>query len=102
MIKNNCFNTLLFQNILLSFFFFALLFPTFRVSIVGSQSYEGLFELIISALPEIFILFIVGFLLFNFRFLPWFRLKPIDWVIIGFVVLNSLYGALISGNLKLS
>ncbi|GDX53499.1 hypothetical protein LBMAG27_25460 [Bacteroidota bacterium] len=90
------------QNFVLVFFYFCLLFPTLRALLIGHEESKSLYQLFISAIPELLILIIAGVVSIQLFLNPFPVLKKIDWVVIGFAVINIVYGTWLAHDFKIA
>lgn len=97
------FNSKTLLNSIFSFFVFGSLFITLRVLLIGSDTSHSFFEYSISALPEIFVLLIVFYLVVyikknNLRV----NFNYFDWVVVVYLISNVIIGVILAKDLKLS
>lgn len=87
--------------LIIFFFAFICIFPSFRVLLVGAGEMSGLKATVITALPDIFlgiILLWAGILYIKNPF----KLKLFDYMVIGYIVLNVLIGVILGKDLKIA
>lgn len=99
--KTYSFKNIPFFPLLVVFFIFASLFPTLRVLSIGTETSTSVSEYLFSIVPEIFALLII-----ILSFLIWKKkkteIKILDWLLLAFVLSNTIIGSLISQDLMLS
>ena len=92
---------------LFAFFIFGSLFPTFRVWMIGSETSSGIYQLIISVLPEVFSIVLLALLcihivkqekISNTRL----TFTLFDKIIASFFIVNIILGFIIGGDMRLS
>ena len=104
MIKTKFLSTLSkFQTLLLMFFVFGSLFPTFRILLIGSQTSKDVLEYFISALFDLSAIVIIAYSfihIFKNRLLNQFTY--FDWIVLIFILSNTILGTILSQDFKLS
>ena len=104
MIKTKFLSTLSkFQTVLLLFFVYGSLFPTFRILLIGSQTSKDVLEYFISALFDLSAIVIIAYSfihIFKNRLLNQFTY--FDWIVLIFILSNTILGTILSQDFKLS
>jgi hypothetical protein len=87
----------------LVFFTILLLFPTFRVLVMGSLPALSVSDFLLAALPEIFfLLYLLINLISYYRSPERIRLKTFDFLIITYFVYNVVTGFILAADVKIS
>lgn len=90
------------DKLLLIFFIFGSLFISIRLLLIGSQASQNSGELILAALPEVFV---VSILMIFFRLKikkqNTLKINLIDWIFLFFIISNLLLGMWIGKDLKI-
>ena len=100
--KSKIFNILNTKNFYLVFFIYACIAPAIRLLIIGGGEMKNFYEFIITALPDIILLFFV-----LFSFIVWqngnkFNFHIFDKIVLAFILFNTIYGFLLSRNVFIS
>ena len=100
--KSKIFNILNTKNFYLVFFIYACIAPAIRLLLIGGGEMKNFYEFIITALPDIILLFFV-----IFSFIVWqkgnkFNFHIFDKIVLAFILFNTIYGFIISRNIFIS
>ena len=104
MSKTKFLNTLSkFQTVLLLFFVFGSLFPTFRILLIGSQTSKNILEYFISALFDLSAIVIIAYSFIHiFKNRLFNQFTYFDWIVVIFILSNTVLGTILSQDFKLS
>lgn len=95
-------STKTFNNILLLFFIFSSLFISIRLLLIGSDTSQNSYEFLLSALPEIFVLAVVGtFFHLKFKTREKLIIDKTDWIFFFFIISNLIWGMWVGKDLKM-
>ena len=104
MIKTKFLSTLSkFQTVLLMFFVFGSLFPTFRILLIGSQTSKNVLEYFISALFDLSAIVIIAYSFIHiYKNRLFNQFTYFDWIVVIFILSNTILGTILSQDFKLS
>ena len=104
MIKTKFLSTLSkFQTVLLMFFVFGSLFPTFRILLIGSHTSKNVLEYFISALFDSSAIVIIAYSFIHiFKNRLFNQFTYFDWIVVIFILSNTILGTILSQDFKLS
>lgn len=88
------------DKLLLIFFIFGSLFISIRLLLIGSHASQNSGELILAALPEVFVIFILMFFL-RLKMKEKIKFHLIDWIFLLFIISNLTLGLWIGKDLKI-
>lgn len=90
------------DKLLLIFFIFGSLFISFRLLLIGSYASQNGKELVLAALPEVFVVCILTiFLRLKIKKKQALKINLIDWIFLFFIISNLMLGLLVGQDLKI-
>jgi len=96
MIRSNAVPSARFYSALFAFFVFGTLFPTLRALLIGSQTSEGVYEILLASLfdvASVVILLYSAYSIVAHRY--YLRFNLFDWIVSAFILSNVVVGALL-------